>query len=473
MAPITKALLALATLLLPMVQAVQPVNVKGSEFINSVTGKRFQMIGVAYQPGGSSGFNPTAGTDPLSDATICLRDAALMQRLGINTLRVYNLNPDVNHDECASIFNAAGIYMILDVNSPLPNQSLNRGAPWESYNEFYLARVFQVVENFKAFPNLLGFFSGNEVINEESVVEVPQYIRAVTRDIKDYIDKNADRPIPVGYSAADVRPMLADTAGYLSCAIEEEASSKIDLFGLNSYSWCGDSTYEESGYNDLVDEFKDSTIPIFFSEFGCNEVMPRIFSEVPVLYGDQMATVFSGGLIYEYTQEENKYGLVQFNDNNTASLLVDFDNLQRQYSTLDFDEIQSADATATSLTPIACSGDIITGTAGNFSTNFTLPDRPSGVDDMINNGVPDAKTGKLVDITTTNVSEIVYDTSGNPITGLSLNILADGESNIPASPTNSSDDAEPTQTGAASRDSSFIFGALLMGSMVIAAALNF
>ena len=52
-----------------------------------------------------------------------------MQRLGVNTLRVYNLDPDLDHSMCASIFNAAGIYMVLDVNSPLPNQSLNRGAP--------------------------------------------------------------------------------------------------------------------------------------------------------------------------------------------------------------------------------------------------------------------------------------------------------------------------------------------------------
>jgi hypothetical protein len=37
---------------------------------------------VAYQPGGSSGYKPDSGIDPLSDAAVCLRDAALMQRLG-------------------------------------------------------------------------------------------------------------------------------------------------------------------------------------------------------------------------------------------------------------------------------------------------------------------------------------------------------------------------------------------------------
>lgn len=44
---VRNVLLTLATLLLPVVRAVQPVKVQGSEFINSVSGKRFQMIGVA------------------------------------------------------------------------------------------------------------------------------------------------------------------------------------------------------------------------------------------------------------------------------------------------------------------------------------------------------------------------------------------------------------------------------------------
>jgi 1,3-beta-glucanosyltransferase GAS3 len=95
----------------------------------------------------------------------------------VNSIRVYNLAPSANHDDCASIFNAAGIYMILDVNSPLDNGSLNRGAPWESYNPIYMAQVFGVIEAFKNYPNTAGFFSGNEVINEDSVELVPNYIR--------------------------------------------------------------------------------------------------------------------------------------------------------------------------------------------------------------------------------------------------------------------------------------------------------
>lgn len=160
-----------------------------------------------------------------------------MQRLGINTIRVYNLIPNINHDECASIFNAAGIYMLLDVNNGNANSYLDRTAPWTTYTRAYLEHVFGVIEAFAHYPNLLGFFSGNEVINEDSARMAPAYIRAVTRDMKDYIAANIDREIGVGYSAADVATMLSDTWEYLGCDLSNSTSSKIDFFGLNDYEW--------------------------------------------------------------------------------------------------------------------------------------------------------------------------------------------------------------------------------------------
>jgi hypothetical protein len=87
------------------------------------------------------------------------------------------LAPSANHDQCASIFNAAGIYMLLDVNSPLPNGALSRTAPWETYNPDYMKQVFGVIESFKNYPNVVGFFAANEVINEDSVIQAPEYIR--------------------------------------------------------------------------------------------------------------------------------------------------------------------------------------------------------------------------------------------------------------------------------------------------------
>ena len=147
------------------VNALNPIQVSNQEFLDSVTQARFDIIGVDYQPGGSSGF--TAGSDPLSDANSCLRDAALMQQLGINTVRIYNLDPTVNHDQCASIFYSVGIYMILDVNSPFDGGNINQDNPKQSYDTEYVNRTFLMIDAFREYPNTIGFFGANELINND------------------------------------------------------------------------------------------------------------------------------------------------------------------------------------------------------------------------------------------------------------------------------------------------------------------
>ena len=99
---------------------------------------------------------------------------------------------------------AAGIYLILDVNSPLEGQHLNRYEPWTTYTQAYLQHIFAVIEAFKGYDNFLAVFAGNEVINDEVSAQMsPRYMKAVIRDLKNYIAAHVARPIPVGYSAAD------------------------------------------------------------------------------------------------------------------------------------------------------------------------------------------------------------------------------------------------------------------------------
>ncbi|KAL8673017.1 MAG: hypothetical protein Q9168_002540 [Polycauliona sp. 1 TL-2023] len=457
MFPLIAIILPLVSWAISGVSAVQNIRVQGADFVNNVTSARFQIIGVAYQPGGSAGFIAGSGIDPLSNGTLCLRDAALMQRLGINTIRVYNLDPALDHDLCASIFNAVGIYMLLDVNSPLPNESLNPGDLASSYNAAYLNRVFAVVEAFKNFPNTLGFFSGNEVIQfPGSDGVVPPYLRAVTRDMKQYIAKHSSRNIPVGYSAADVRDFLADSFEYLSCAINGSSSdeTRMDFFGLNSYSWCGgDATFQTAGYDILVQMFSNTTIPVFFSEYGCNKVKPRVFDEVQALYGPEMTKVMSGGIIYEYVQESNLFGLVDLNDNGTATIRIDYDNLQKQYNKLDIKLLESGNSSATTLKAPRCSQGLVTG--GSFSKSFEVPSLPSGGQSLIDNGVKTPNIGKLVDIGDTDVKAEVYGTNGGRIANLAIKPLANDQSNTPSgqgttgTTTGTSTDEKPKTTGGA------------------------
>ncbi|KXT13852.1 hypothetical protein AC579_6896 [Pseudocercospora musae] len=398
--------------------AVNPVEVQQQEFVDSDNGERLMIVGVDYQPGGQGAYGTDSG-DPLSNATACLRDAALMQSLGINTIRSYNVDPTLNHDECVSIFNAVGIYMIIDVNSPLSGQSLDRSNPSGSYTADYLRHIFTVVEAFKNYPNTLGFFAGNEIINDvPTAKDNPPYIRAIQRDLKNYIKNHASRNIPVGYSAAQVQEVLHDTWAYLQCNNGNNDISRSDFFGLNSYSWCGDaSSFTTSGYNVLVQWFGNSTIPVFFSEYGCNVPEPRLFEEVPVLYGPQM-TSLSGGLVYEWTQETSNYGLTQVNDNGTLTLLRDYNTLSSQYDKLNITLITTQNKTATNLQAPDCSSSLIN--SDDFSTDFDIPSTPQGASSLIANGVSNAPTGKIVSVTQTKVQVTVYQTNGAEVQNLAI-----------------------------------------------------
>ncbi|POS85459.1 hypothetical protein EPUL_001819, partial [Erysiphe pulchra] len=425
--------------------AVAPIRIQNNKFVNSATGNEFNIVGVAYQPGGSSGYNPGSGVDPLSDGDICLRDAALMQQLGVNALRVYNVNPAINHDLCASIFNEVGIYLLIDVNSPLNGESLNRKSPGSSYNAKYLQRVFSVVESFKDYPNTLLFFSGNEVINDVPTAEnVPPYLRAITRDLKNYIANNCERAIPVGYSAADVREILMDTVNYLQCSTtgDNKDPSRGDFFALNSYSWCGNSSFTAAGYDVLVNDFKGSSLPVFFSEYGCNVPDPRVFTEVPALYGPLAGPVLSGGVVYEYSQEPSNYGLVELSSDGSAKLKTDYESLQAQISSLDTKALQGIKASSSSegVSAPKCSSSLIKTTS--FYNEFKIPDIPKDAQVLIDNGIPNAPTGKLVSVTKLKISQSVQRSNGDLLKDLAIQPISDsGDFDEPG--TNSTGGAKP------------------------------
>jgi hypothetical protein len=286
---------------------------------------------------------------------------------------------------------------------------------------------------------------------------VANNIQAVQRDLKNYIAKHVSRKIPVGYSAADVRDILQDTWAYMQCNHDDDNSSS-DFFGLNSYSWCGgDATLQSSGYQDLANMFNQSAIPVFYSEYGCNKVQPRVFTEVPALYGPEM-TALSGGLVYEYSQEEQDYGLVQINSNGSVTLRTDYDNLQGQYNKLDTSLLESTNPSSTGIKAPACAGNLIT--ASQFSKNFTLPAVCPGCQDLINNGISNPKNGKIVDVSATTPKQQIYGTNGAVISGLKLNKLSgDGvngpgqQSTTPSGSSGTGSAAQPSETkkGAATK----------------------
>jgi arginase family enzyme len=51
------------------------------------------------------------------DKDQCARDAELMKDLGVNTLRVYHVDPKGDHDGCIQAFDDAGIYLTIDLDT--------------------------------------------------------------------------------------------------------------------------------------------------------------------------------------------------------------------------------------------------------------------------------------------------------------------------------------------------------------------
>ena len=96
---------------------------------------------------------------------------------------------------------------------------------------------------------------------------------------------------------------------YMACG---DAPSISDFFSLNVYEWCGDSSYDGSGYSMLEQNATSLNIPIFISETGCNKPPPRLFTDQAAIFGQNMSNTWSGAIIYEWIEEANSYGLISY-----------------------------------------------------------------------------------------------------------------------------------------------------------------
>lgn len=214
----------------------------------------------------------------------------------------------------------AGIYVVSDLGEPAT--SINRADP--QWTTSLYTRYTSVIDTLAPFTNTIGFFAGNEVSNNVTYTGASAFVKAAVRDSKAYIASKNYRAMGVGYAADDDATVRANIAAYFNCG---NRADQIDFWGYNIYEWCGDSSYTQSGYDQRVAEFSNYSVPTFFAEYGCNTpggAANREFTEVAALYGSDMTPVFSGGIVYEYFQEENDYGLVSIDSSDAVSTLADF-----------------------------------------------------------------------------------------------------------------------------------------------------
>jgi 1,3-beta-glucanosyltransferase GAS1 len=320
---VLRTVLASSILLASAAADLDPVVMKGTKFFWE-NGTQFFIKGVAYQQdssaaGGVTKRSTSTYTDPLADKDKCTRDVPILEALGTNVIRTYAVNPDSDHSACMQLLADAGIYVIADLGEP--SLSINRDDP--SWDVDLFDRYKAVVDDLGSYTNVIGFFAGNEVTNNASNTDASAYVKAAVRDTKNYIaEKQAagGRWMGVGYAANDDSAIRHNLADYFNCGNQSEA---IDFFGYNIYSWCGESSFETSGYSEQTDFFSNYSVPVFFAEYGCNTVdgaEGRLWDDTTALYSDEMTGVFSGGIVYMYFEEDNDYGLVEVDGDSVSTM---------------------------------------------------------------------------------------------------------------------------------------------------------
>ncbi|KAL9113708.1 MAG: hypothetical protein Q9227_002153 [Pyrenula ochraceoflavens] len=355
------------------VHSIPTISAVGSKFFTS-DGQQWYMKGVAYQP---------SDDDPIANPEQCKRDVALMKEIGVNSIRVYHVDPKQDHRECMSALEDAGIYLLVDLDTyptyihPVSNllvqlqhvfphfgmlEDVDDPQDKPDWNKTGFEAYQAVLDEFQKFDNTAAVFVGNEVLDQASQAAAAPYVLAAARDVKKYRDQKRYRNIPVGYSGADIaqlRPMLQN---YFAC--RPDPQERMDFFALNSYEWCGPyQTYTGSGYVGLQALSANYSIPIFFSETGCMTNPPRNFADQTAIFGPDMVNTWSGSIIYEWTEAANHYGLVNYGNSNDGQypaggnptpMTPDFTNLKSQWATLSPKGAALSTYSTVSVTPVAC-----------------------------------------------------------------------------------------------------------------------
>ncbi|MFS2005644.1 hypothetical protein ACEN9F_18615 [Duganella sp. CT11-25] len=158
-----------------------PITVKQNIFKQGT--QRWSPKGLCYQP--------QDGVDPLCDDNLAtlthLLDPATtygLLNLGINCLRVYQVDPNKSHDKVMALLAKHGIYVLVgtvNADTAIPRNATSVPAAT-------IARVKQVADAFAGYDNVLGFSVANELLDapDNGLVEIAKQVKQQmqTRDAR-------------------------------------------------------------------------------------------------------------------------------------------------------------------------------------------------------------------------------------------------------------------------------------------------
>ncbi len=321
------------------------ISISGKQFVYGSESKRFMVRGIAL------------ATDPTLDYNLAIDDILANQHatyfstnilpkltaMNVNCIRVYQVDPNNQHNLTMNALEAAGIYVMVGLATSY--YSVNQMT--SDYTDATFVHAARVVDEFQAYSNTFSFSVGNEVefpgqqaaniktanpnYSDAQVIaatlnleyQVANAMKSFARDIKAHISSNNYRSIPVGCAMQDGpqtswgnNNAKAYERGLIGTDIIAQfytagkAEDRMDYIGINSYAFVSGKGQAASAYVRLANEASLLPVPVFLSEAGAVTGSDRDWNDVASIYNEAaIGEQLSGEVAFQMFEQGSGYGI--------------------------------------------------------------------------------------------------------------------------------------------------------------------
>ncbi|KAK3679784.1 1,3-beta-glucanosyltransferase [Recurvomyces mirabilis] len=317
-----------------------PIVVKGNALYRGC--ERWLVKGISYLPYASD--REPNGDKVLLDALAHDRlheleaDVFTLHDLGLNTISVRHLEPDTDHTAALKLLEREGIYVLVTIFDglhkrrnrwPTEDKTTPEDYVRQHYNAETMISNLRLVEELADHPNVLGFVVSGSSMNTVRNTKAAEVLRACIRDTKAFLHARGKRAVPIGATMSDLASLRLPFLQYFSSGSPPECA---DFAAIDCYSWAGKSSFQISGWKNLVASVSKVTrMPLMLSAFGANITQPRLWDELLCLYSPDMTGVFSGGFAYTFFESGNGHGIVKTQEDGFRKPARDFDRFRKHF----------------------------------------------------------------------------------------------------------------------------------------------